>query len=288
MQVDLGDGRSVVVAIAGPEGAPPVVLIHGALVDRADMALTLGARLARRFRVYVPDRPGHGDSRRPRLAASPWAQATAIRQALERLGVERPAVIGHSFGGAVALAWATERPGTLAGVVALAPLAYPELRLEHLLFAPRAAPLTGPLLSRTAALSVDPMLMQAMTIHMFAPQTAPERWRAALPPARVHDSASLTADGEDASWIIPAMTVLSAGYGSCPAPVHFVTGGADQVVDGRRHAARAAGHLPNARLTVLPGVGHMLHHFVPEAAEAALDEVLTRGAAPQPRVALAA
>lgn len=276
--IDLGEGVRVAVTDGGPRHAPPVVLIHGALASREDMLLTLGERLARRFRVLAVDRPGHGLSERPRMAGSPRDQALAIAEAVQRLGVEKPVVVGHSFGGAVALNWALERPDALTGAVALSPLVYPEFRMEHLLFGPRAVPVAGPWLSQVASLTTDPALMNAINAHMFAPQAIPPAWTERLPHARIRSPEQLTANGEDASFIGPAMTSAVLRYAACPTPISFIVGGADQVVDRRRHGALAVEHFPNARLTLLPGVGHMLHHFAPDAVEAAINDVTMRAA----------
>jgi pimeloyl-ACP methyl ester carboxylesterase len=272
--VALDSGHSIQLVEAG--AGPPVVLIHGLIATRHDMLIALGDGLARRFRMVAVDRPGHGDSTRPRLQGTPIAQATAIRSALQAIGVERPVLVGHSLGGAVALAYAVTWPDEIAGVVGLSSLVYPELRLEHLLFAPRATPVTGPLLSAFAAATSDALLLPMLYRHMFAPQPIPDLWRDRFPMELVRRPEALTTNGEDIALSPPALGLMSAGYGACRVPVHFLAGGADQVVDRRRHAALAAEHFPNARLTLLPGIGHMLHHFAPDAVEAAIDDVLAR------------
>ena len=47
-------------------------------------------------------------------------QAALIRGALARIGIERPLLVGHSYGGSVALAWAVDAPETVSGLVLLA------------------------------------------------------------------------------------------------------------------------------------------------------------------------
>ena len=73
---------------AGPPQGPPILLIHGATSNARDMLVALGPDLARRHRVIIPDRPGHGWSSRPggRADASPARQAALIVEALDRLG----------------------------------------------------------------------------------------------------------------------------------------------------------------------------------------------------------
>jgi pimeloyl-ACP methyl ester carboxylesterase len=118
-RVTLDDERTVCLERAGHGQA--VILIHGAVATRKDMVIGLGERLVLRFDVLAVDRPGHGESTRPRLDATLLAQATAIRAAVQKLGVERPVLVGHSMGGAVAMTYAVTWPDEVAGVVALSP-----------------------------------------------------------------------------------------------------------------------------------------------------------------------
>ena len=83
----------------------PLVLLHGNTLRLEDfVASGLIERLARNYRVLAFDRPGFGYSERPRNRL--WtaeAQAALLGQALLQLGVERPIVLGHSWGTLVAL-----------------------------------------------------------------------------------------------------------------------------------------------------------------------------------------
>ena len=91
-----------------PDAEPALVLIHGASGNLEDMRLALGERLAVSHRVILIDRPGHGWSSRPEADdyASPARQAELVAGALAQLGVRRAIVIGHSWGGAFATAFA--------------------------------------------------------------------------------------------------------------------------------------------------------------------------------------
>lgn len=83
-----------------------VVLIHGAMTCLDDMALALFSSLQDEFRVTAFDRPGHGRNPATTLTGTPWRQAEAIHHAAQALALNRPVVVGHSFGRAVALAYA--------------------------------------------------------------------------------------------------------------------------------------------------------------------------------------
>ena len=91
---------------------PPVVLLHGNVVTAEDFQTSgLLDLLARRHRVIAFDRPGFGYSDRPHGSAwSARAQADLLRDALVILGINRPVVLGHSWGAAVALALALNHP----------------------------------------------------------------------------------------------------------------------------------------------------------------------------------
>lgn len=94
----------------------PVVLLHG-LGGAASNWVELAPKLARTAHVIVPDLPGHGGS--SPLAAAPNLRpfADQVAGVLDREGVKGTTVIGHSFGGSVALRLAIRHPGLVGAVV---------------------------------------------------------------------------------------------------------------------------------------------------------------------------
>ena len=269
----LDGGRSLFAVEAG--AGPPVVLVHGMLATRHDMLLGPFDPLAKAHRVVAIDRPGHGSSRRERFEAAPRRQAELIRAGLLRLGVERPVLVGHSFGGMVSLAYAAAFPQDVAGLVLLAPLGFPEFRpAEHLFLAPRALPLSGPLLSQAARPTIDPALLRTIQRTMFAPQDIPPHWDAAFPHDLVLRPAEMVANGEDAATLLTPASLIDLA--AIRAPVHVVTGTSDRIVNPSLHALPLARRLPDARLTRLDGLGHMAHHFAPDAVMTAVEDVLAR------------
>src|SRR5687768_7438671 len=100
---------------------PPVVLLHGNVVTAEDY-LWSGVldRVAERHRVVAIDRPGFGYSDRPKGRLwTPAEQAGLLRRAFTRLGLDRPVVVGHSWGTLVALALALDHPEVVRGLVLL-------------------------------------------------------------------------------------------------------------------------------------------------------------------------
>jgi pimeloyl-ACP methyl ester carboxylesterase len=273
--VPLAGDRAIAFAEAGD--GPPVVLIHGALMTLEDMWLPLAPHLSGAYRVVALDRPGHGLSVRRRLVdASPWRQAALIREALDALGVERPVIVGHSFGGTVALCYGLAFPEAIAGVVALAPLCFPEVRLEQILFGPRFVPGAGDLLASVLASAGDPALLPVLWRSIFLPQAMPEDFARRFPAGYASGPRRMVAEGEDAVSVWPALTRAALAYAACRVPVRILGGTSDIVVNNALNGLLAARMMPGARFRWLPGVGHMLHHVHPDEVAADVRAVRIR------------
>jgi len=92
----------------GGEG-PVVVLVHGMTSSSATW-MRAGARLAERFTVVAPDLLGHGETTIGGGDCSLGAQAALVRDVLVALGHERATLVGHSYGGGVAMQFAYQFP----------------------------------------------------------------------------------------------------------------------------------------------------------------------------------
>ena len=106
----LSSGITMNVALAGPKDAPPVILLHGFPESHRTWA-KVAPLLADRFRLIMPDLRGFGESDRPQDVAA-YSTDTLIADVLalaDALGVDRFALVGHDWGGAVA--WAAALRG---------------------------------------------------------------------------------------------------------------------------------------------------------------------------------
>ena len=272
--IDLGGGRSLHAVQAGKEG--DVVLIHGALATHRDWLAGPFDALARDFRVTAVDRPGHGLSLRPRFEGTPRDQARQIRAGLDALGVDRPVVVGHSLGGLVSLALAEQYPDYARSLVLIAPIAFPEARLlEHTLLAPRAVPLMGPFLSTLGEATIDRSVVNLNHELMFWPHDVPQAWKAGYPFDQILTQSAMVAEGEDAAAILPFSPAGTIDLSRITIPVHILAGTSDKILDLSRHARPLAALLRNARLTELPGEGHMIHHTAAEPVLNAIREAIS-------------
>jgi pimeloyl-ACP methyl ester carboxylesterase len=143
----------------------PIVLLHGNGTMAEDFVLSgVFDALARSHRVIAFDRPGFGHSERPRDTIwTAHAQAALLRKATRRLGVERPVLVGHSWGTLVALTMALEQQEDTAAVVLLSGYYTPTVRLDVPVMSGPAIPLLGDLIRYT----ISPLLGWLITPLVF-------------------------------------------------------------------------------------------------------------------------
>jgi pyruvate dehydrogenase E2 component (dihydrolipoyllysine-residue acetyltransferase) len=98
----------------------PVVLVHGFGGDLNNWLFNT-EKLAERRRVYALDLPGHGESSKDVGAGDLAEFAAALGGFLDAVGADRAHLVGHSMGGATALAYALEQPDRVASLTLIAP-----------------------------------------------------------------------------------------------------------------------------------------------------------------------
>ncbi|HEY0063897.1 MAG TPA: alpha/beta hydrolase [Telluria sp.] len=260
---------------------PALVLLHGNGVFAADFEVSgLLERAAGSYRVIAFDRPGFGYSERPdNNHWTPEAQAKLLYQALHQLGIERPLLVGHSWGTMVALAMAIEFPKYIRAITLVSGYYYPTARPDVPLMSAPALPGLGNVLRNTIAPVLGRMLWGGIVKRMFAPEPVPARFQQvpkwmALRPSQIGASASETA------MMVPAAKRLSARYAELTMPVAILAGDADGIVDPGHHARRLHEDIAHSELILEPGVGHMAHYAAPERimqAVASLEASLTPG-----------
>jgi len=262
------DGLTLAYAQVG--AGPSVVYIHGAMTTLEEGLIGLADTLAPNFRITAFDRPGHGHSGRDGGTGSAWRQAELIQAACAALQLERPVIVGHSFGCAVAMALALAHPGSVSGLVLVAPIAFPEPRLEIMMFGARAVPITGDWVSIMAG-PTDAVMLPALRNGMFLPQRMTSAFREEFPFELASGREQLQADGQDSLAMIESLSRSASQYATCQVPVHIVQGDQDLVVNPMLHGRPLAAVLPRGRFINMPGLGHMAHHFAPRVVADAVE-----------------
>jgi len=276
--VDIGGSPQHIFELGSGSDASsvPVVLLHGAGANLQDMNVALGERLAGRHRVILVDRPGFGFSaRKGREDSSPAYQAGVLRELLDRLGIDRAIVVGHSWGGTLALTFALDYPQRAAGLVLIAPPTHPRMRLLSWNNAILATPL-GWLFAYTLALPFGALLIELGVRAAFLPQKMPQRYSKRSAAWLILRPASLLANWADVGGLDSFLRRQVARYGELAVPTIALNGDRDPLVRPEHHALQLAAVAPVVEVTIVPGFGHMLHHAAADRVAAAIEAVAGR------------
>jgi pimeloyl-ACP methyl ester carboxylesterase len=260
--VDVAGARLHVVDL-GPRDAagPPIVMLHGASSSIATMQQPLGDILARNHRVILIDRPGHGWSTRERLTDStPAIQGRMIDEALGKLGVSNAIVVVHSWAGALGLSIALDHPQRVAGLVMLAPVAYPWPGGVGFYNRLVTTPVIGPLLAYTITLPLGWFLIDGGIQGVFLPQSAPDDYVDSTAVRLVLRPRAFLANAWDLVTLKAAVAAQAPRYAAIKASVVIISGDADKTVSTNIHSRPFAATVPQTKLVVLPGVGHMIQN----------------------------
>lgn len=258
---------------AGPSPGPTIVLIHGASGNLRDWTFSMTARLRDRFRVIAIDRPGHGYSGRlAKDGADPAAQARLFAAATAALGAGRVLIAGHSWGGALAAAWALERPDQVAGAAIIAGATYPwggDGGLLYRLGAGELSPAVGALARLYAAGEGD----EDLIADIFAPDPVIPGYADYIGVELALRPDTFRWNAADIYGLNDNLARISPRYGELAMPLEVIHGDADEIVGLEVHSIPLSRTARNARLTVLPGVGHMPHHVREDETVAAFDRL---------------
>ena len=257
---------------------PPLVLIHGNGVSADDfLASGLFERLSARHRVVAFDRPGFGHSSRPR--GRPWTaadQADLLARACDALGLERPLVVGHSWGVFVALSLAFRRPAALCGLVLMSGYYIPTPRPDVWLAAPLAAPVLGSLLRWTTAPITTRLMTSPALRLLFAPNKVSEAFRAQYSIEMAARPSQLAASGAEGAAMVREARNVQAGGGALDLPVLLIAGRDDRLVSSRRQTVAYGRQLRTAEVLIIEGAGHMVHHVATEPVAQAIHALASR------------
>ncbi|BCG80783.1 alpha/beta fold hydrolase [Mesorhizobium sp. 113-3-3] len=263
--VDVGEGR-------------PIVFLHGLGAQLHHFRHTLFGHFGQGYRLIALDRPGSGYSTRANGATGRLPeQAALVRRFIEKLGLERPLVVGHSLGGAITLTLAVEHPEAISGIALLAPLTHLENRARQrfdLLYIPSR--LKRWIVAYTVAIPLSLHYARPTMEFIFAPQAFPTDymvggggWLGLRPAHFQATSADVVAVEQDLGRV-------ELRYNEIVIPAGILFGTADRVIDIRIHGEPMLGKIAGLDFESFDGVGHMPQFVEPKRVVGFIERIAAR------------
>ncbi len=270
------------VAPSSPANGKTVVLLHGKNFTSEYWAQTIRMLAAKGYRVIAPDQIGFGKSAKPAIGYHFDLLAANTKALLDHLGVERAAIVGHSFGGMLAVYFARDYPDMTAVLALEDPLGLEDYR------------------SAIAPPPLDTLFAAEMAQTPETYRTFMHAFFVGWPPIAEHYVDVFARVLRSAEY--PRLAMASAltyemifdepirqEYRLLKMPVLLIIGQSDHSVFFRRYAKaeelpalgnwpelgrQAAKDLLDGRLVEIQGAGHVSHVEEPDEFEAALEKFL--------------
>jgi pimeloyl-ACP methyl ester carboxylesterase len=244
---------------------PTIVLIHGLTGQMRNFTYALGGLLMDEFRVIAIDRPGCGYSKRaPGASARLAAQGDLIAKFIRALGLERPLVVGHSLGGAIALALALDHPECVGGLALVAPLTHAPERVPKPF---RALEIQSGWWRRIVAWTIAaPVAIrrgQETLAIVFGPDKPPADFPTKGGGLLTLRPTSFIGASEDLNGLPVELPKMVERYSSLKLPIVILFGKDDGILNYESNGAAMQKKVPGLTLELVSG-GHMLPITAPK------------------------
>jgi len=197
-----------------------------------------------------------------------------VEEALKKLDVGPVILVVHSWAGALGARIALDYPARIAGLVMLAPVAYPWPGGVGWYNALVTKPVIGPLLAYTVTLPLGYFLMDRGARGVFLPQVIPDNFTTDTATPLLLRPREFLANARDLVNLKPAVAEQAPRYAEILAPTVVISGDVDKTVSTNIHSRPFAAAVPNAKLIVLPGVGHMVHNAAPDLVISEIEAII--------------
>jgi pimeloyl-ACP methyl ester carboxylesterase len=274
---DINGARIHYVHVPAPSNAelPPIVFIHGASANLRDQMLPLRPLLEGRAEMLFFDRPGHGWSGRgPGNNEDPSAQANTIAALMDRLGMKKAVIVGHSFGGAVTSAFGREHPDKTLGLVFVSPATHPwPGGATSWYYNLTTMPVLGWLFSETLTYPAGTLQMADATTCVFAPNKVPDNYVGEASIALVLRPKAFRANATDVAGLYRYALDTSPHYREIKAPTIVISGDRDKVVYATIHSVGLVRDVPGAELVWVHNLGHKPDWIASDLVVGAIEKV---------------
>jgi len=270
------------VAPAAAPNGKTVVLLHGKSFSGDYWAQTIALLTSQGYRVVVPDQLGFGKSAKPDIRYHFDLLAGTTKQLLDSIGVGRAAIVGHSFGGMLAVYFARDYPETTAVLALENPIGLEDYRSA-------IPPQPFETLLKTEMAQTPASYRTFMTAFFVGWPPTAERYVEIFSRVLLSPEYPRWARASALTYEMMFDEPIRHEYRLLKMPVLLVIGQSDRSVFFRRYAApeatrslgdwpalgrRAVEDLPDGKLVEIGGAGHVSHVEKPDEFHAALDAFL--------------
>ena len=237
----------------------PIIMLHGLGGNLRNFTYALTERLDDDFRVIAIDRAGSGWSRRSKpVIATLQEQARILSEFIEQERIEKPLIVGHSLGGAIALAFALEHRKQISGLALICPATQPVDRVPDIF---RFLNITSPALRIFVAYTFSSfigILTRKNTFQIaFAPEPISDNFSIEGGGDLALSSRAFIKTSEDLIFALSSAPLLAGREKELDVPTAILFGEQDKILDVKLHGQKFA-ELSGAKLKILNGKGHML------------------------------
>ena len=227
-----------------------------------DLILALEDTLAPHFRIIIFDRPGLGYSDRLSSDGDTFIdQAMILRDAAKQLGAEKPIVLGHSLGGIISMAWATQAPDDLSALALISPVIMPFDTPTSTYYKMNKHPLIGPFINHFIGAFHYEGAIQNGLDEVFTPDPPPAGYRDGMGVELVLRPKTIQSNARQRNQIHEQIRALEADYDNVRVPIEILHGDLDTTVSLKIHAEGLKNRIDDVNVTIWQDQGHMPHHF---------------------------
>ena len=243
----------------------PIIMLHGLAGNLRNFTYALTDKLNQDYRVIAIDRAGCGWSKRSKPeSATLQEQARIISEFIEKEKIEKPLVVGHSLGGAIALTLALEHKDKISGLALICPVTrmiddipdiFRFLNISNKWF--------RIFLAYTLSSLIGVLTREKSFKTAFSPEPVCNNFATKGGGDFALSSNSFIKTSEDLTFAISSAPSVVGRENELKLPIGVLFGEDDEILDAKLHGEKFS-ELTGAELKILPNKGHMLPLTEPE------------------------
>ncbi len=249
----------------------PIVMIHGSYSSLTAYQMSIFEDVAKKYDAVAFDLPGFGKSSRPKKYFPLGERVSLIRDAVKKLGLEKPVLVGHSSGAAFVLRYAMDYPDDVSALVLLAPYVE-EYEKSHLFYRVLTTPIAGDIFFYGFLKPIQWFKDDQVFLKRSFSPAEPDKEYADIEVALTARRSSFKANAWDIQNLGPELITMSGRYDEIKAPVTILAGEADVVAKFDKNAKILQPRIPGSELILLPETGHVPMFTHPEKVLGAIDQ----------------